>query len=70
MTDSVMSGSDIGWICNRCRLPLAMQKVRLEYRQSIFAIDLPVCPGCGAVLVAEELATGKMAEAEQALEDK
>jgi hypothetical protein len=38
--------------------------------RTIFALDLPACPRCGMILVAEELATGKMAEAEQALEDK
>jgi hypothetical protein len=36
----------------------------------IFALDLPVCPQCGIILIGEELATGKMAEAEQILEDK
>jgi hypothetical protein len=38
--------------------------------QSIFPLDLPACPQCSFILIAEELATGKMAEAEQALEDK
>jgi hypothetical protein len=31
---------------------------------------LPACPKCGLVLITEELAMGKMAEAEKALEDK
>jgi hypothetical protein len=38
--------------------------------RTIFALYLPACPRCGVILIAEELATGKMAEAEQALEDK
>jgi hypothetical protein len=29
-----------------------------------------VCPGCSSILIDEELATGKMAEAEQIIEDK
>lgn len=70
MTDVATSGSDGGWICNRCQVPVEVQKVRLEYRKTIFAINLPACPGCGMILVSEELATGNMAEAEQALEDK
>ena len=45
-------------------------KGRLQYREYIFALDLPACPQCMIVLIDEELATGKMAEAEQALEDK
>jgi hypothetical protein len=44
--------------------------VRLQYLRTIFAFDLPACSGCGMILIDEELATGKMAEAEQALEDK
>ena len=35
-----------------------------------FEVDLPACKGCGLVLVSEELATGKMADAERILEDK
>jgi hypothetical protein len=35
-----------------------------------FHVDLPVCTGCGMVLITEELATGKMAEVERILEDK
>lgn len=64
----VSSGS--GWICNRCNLPLEIQKVRLQYMRVIFAVNLPACPRCGLMLVDEELAIGKMAEAEQTLEDK
>jgi hypothetical protein len=70
MTERAKSGSDGGWICNRCKLPLEIQKVRLQYSRAIFALDLPACPRCGMILIGEVLATGKMAEAEQALEDK
>jgi transcription initiation factor IIE alpha subunit len=69
MTGRTESDSNIGWICNRCRVPLEVQTVRLQYLKTIFALHLPACPGCGMVLVDEELAK-KMAEAEQALEDK
>ena len=70
MTERAKSGSDSGWICNRCKVPLEVQKVRLQYIKTIFALDLPACPRCGMILIDEELATGKMAEGEQALEDK
>lgn len=70
MTEWEEPGIDRGWICNRCQISLEVQKIRLQYSRVIFALDLPVCPGCGMILIAEELATGKMAEAEQVLEDK
>lgn len=70
MTEKPMSGSDRGWICNRCKVPVEVQTVRLQYLRTIFAVHLPACPQCGMILIDEELATGKMAEGEQALEDK
>ncbi len=68
MTEGAKSGG--GWICYRCNLPVKVQTVRLQYLRTIFALELPACPQCGMILIDEELATGKMAEAEQALEDK
>lgn len=70
MTESASSRSDSGWVCNLCAMPVQEMTVRLQYQRMIFALALPVCPKCGMVLISEELATGKMAEAEQALEDK
>jgi hypothetical protein len=70
MTERAKSGSDSGWICNRCKVPLEVQTVRLQYLRTIFALHLPACPRCGMILITEELATGKMAEAEKAIEDK
>lgn len=58
------------WMCNRCETGLVIKKIRLQYMRVIFALDLPVCPHCNMILIGEELATGKMAEAEQVLEDK
>jgi hypothetical protein len=70
MTEWAKSGSESGWICNRCKVPLEVQTVRLQYIKTIFALNLPACPRCGMILIDEELATGKMLEAEKALEDK
>jgi len=70
MTKRAKSGGSGGWTCNRCGVPVEVQTVRLQYSRTIFALDLPACPRCGMVLIDEELATGKMAEAEQILEDK
>ncbi|MDD2734017.1 MAG: hypothetical protein PHF56_08745 [Desulfuromonadaceae bacterium] len=69
-TDNTASVYESGWICNLCKAQLEVQTVRLQYMQCIFPHNLPVCPHCSVILIAEELATGKMAEAEQALEDK
>ena len=63
-------GSESRWMCNRCKVPVEVQTVRLQYLKTIFAHHLPACPKCGMILIDEELATGKMAEAEQILEDK
>jgi len=70
MTEIAKSGSDSGWICNQCKVPLEVQTVRLQYQRVIFALHLPACPQCGMIMIDEQLATGKMAEAEQILEDK
>jgi hypothetical protein len=66
----VKCGCTSDWHCHQCRLPLELQTVRLQYMQSIFPINLPACSECGFILVDEELAAGKLAAAEQALEDK
>lgn len=70
MTETVKSDGEARWICNLCEIPLEVQTVRLQYLGTIFAIHLPACPGCGMILIDEELATGRMVEAEAALEDK
>ena len=70
MSDKEKPAGESRWICSLCKLPLEVQTVRLQYSRTIFALKLPVCPQCGMILIDEELATGKMAEAEQILEDK
>ncbi len=61
---------DIEWKCVKCDRPLVTGQVTAEYLGNRFTIDLARCPKCGFVHVSEELALGKMAEVEQALEDK
>ncbi|HNR96851.1 MAG: hypothetical protein BWY10_01619 [Chloroflexi bacterium ADurb.Bin180] len=58
------------WVCVRCGVPLEPGKVNVGYLDSAFPVDLPRCPRCGQVLIAEELALGKMADVEKQLEDK
>jgi hypothetical protein len=64
------SGPAEAWICACCGQPLATVKVAFTYMKGNFEVELPACAGCGLVLVSEELAMGKMAQAERILEDK
>jgi hypothetical protein len=57
-------------MCLRCKQPMVMTKVTVVYLGNTFPHDLQKCPGCGKVHVPEVLATGKMLEVEQLLEDK
>ncbi len=57
-------------MCGKCKVPLELGKVTASYLGSEFPIELWKCPGCGKILVPESLATGKMLQVEQALEDK
>lgn len=61
---------DLQWMCEKCGQRLVVGQVTVEYLGNRFTIDLPKCPECGFVHISEELATGKMAEVEQILEDK
>ncbi len=69
--DSRPFTSDAGsWRCARCDRPLALSAVTVSYMGNRFTTEMPRCPECGMVLVPEDLATGRMAEVEQLLEDK
>jgi hypothetical protein len=59
-----------GWVCVDCGQPLEPGKVDISYLGNSFPVDLLKCPNCELVLIPEELALGKMAEVEKALEDK
>lgn len=61
---------DMKWTCRPCGVPLQPGMVELAYMDNVFKVELPVCPKCSAVLISEELATGRMLEVEQLLEDK
>ena len=58
------------WVCADCGVPLEPGRVDIAYLGSSFPVELLRCPQCGLVLIPEELALGKMAEVEKALEDK
>ncbi|HET6413086.1 MAG TPA: hypothetical protein VFG53_13600 [Anaeromyxobacter sp.] len=70
MTDPTASDDEGSWTCARCKVALSPGRVTVTYLGSAFPLELPRCPRCGFVYVPRSLATGKMLEAEQALEDK
>jgi ribosomal protein S27AE len=58
------------WECGKCGVALQVSQVNVEYLGNAFPANLLKCPQCGKVFVPEDLALGKMAEVEKALEDK
>lgn len=62
--------AETDWHCAACSESLQPAKVNVTYLNSVFTVELMACPGCGFILVPEELAMGKMLEVEQLLEDK
>lgn len=58
------------WKCEACGEALVMREIEFSYMKGSFHVELPACPKCDLVLITEELAMGKMTEAEKALEDK
>jgi hypothetical protein len=65
-----MSEEASEWSCTGCGKPLEIIKVGFSYMKGNFEVLLPACPACGVVMIPEDMATGKMAEAERILEDK
>ena len=61
---------DMDWTCSPCGVKMVPQISELAYLGASFKVELPVCPQCGATLISEDLALGKMFEVEQLLEDK
>jgi hypothetical protein len=61
---------EAGWVCLHCGCSLEAGKTMATYLGNSFPVELMRCPQCGLTLVSEELALGKMAEVEKALEDK
>ncbi|MBP5166093.1 MAG: hypothetical protein ILP09_02400 [Oscillospiraceae bacterium] len=61
---------NIEWKCNKCDKPLKPRSTVFEYMGRSFSHEVLVCPGCGKVFIPQSLAEGRMAEVEEALEDK
>jgi NAD-dependent SIR2 family protein deacetylase len=59
-----------GWFCHKCKSPLTMVQVNVDYMGASFEVELPSCAKCGTTMIPEMLALGKMNEVEKLLEDK
>jgi hypothetical protein len=70
MTEKVEAIAQGHWTCSKCNVSLEPGKVMVAYLGNSYPVDLLRCPRCGLVLVPEDLALGKMAEVERAVEDK
>ncbi|MBR3357158.1 MAG: hypothetical protein IKG46_04945 [Solobacterium sp.] len=57
-------------LCSRCRVRMELARADFTYLGHNFHTEVMRCPKCGAVYIPEELAEGKIADAETALEDK
>ena len=57
-------------ICGKCRVPLEMKKVTLDYLGHPINHEFPCCPVCGEVYISEDIVRGKMHDVEMMLEEK
>ena len=53
-----------------CGEALVVREAPLSYPGATFRVEVPCCPTCGQYFLPESVVLGKMAEVEQALEDK
>ena len=57
-------------ICDRCQVPLELITAQFSYLDRTFSHQVERCPSCGQVFISEELASERMRQVEEALEDK
>jgi NAD-dependent SIR2 family protein deacetylase len=65
-----MNGTLPDMTCLKCGVKLTERKVIFKYLDFPISTVLPVCPVCSQPYLSEEFVTGRLAEAERALEDK
>jgi ribosomal protein S27AE len=70
MSENNPGGPGKSLMCARCGIPLEPAKAQFGYLGHKFHAEVPRCPKCGQVFISEELARGRIAEAEASLEDK
>lgn len=57
-------------LCAGCGVKMVLAQADFKYLGHSFHTEVMRCPRCGAVYIPQELAEGKIADAETALEDK
>ena len=57
-------------LCERCGVKMVLARADFKYLGHSFHTEVMRCPQCKAVYIPQELAEGKIADAEMALEDK
>ena len=57
-------------MCSGCQVKMQLGRADFTYLGHNFHSEVMRCPKCGAVYIPQELAEGKIADAETALEDK
>ena len=57
-------------LCERCGVKMVLARADFKYLGHSFHTEVMRCPQCKAVYIPHELAEGKIADAEMALEDK
>ena len=65
-----MYNDDRAWKCGLCGEPLVMKKTAFHYLGRTVTHEVASCPKCGKIFIPMGLAEGRMAEAEEQLEDK
>ena len=70
MTETINQKKQNKLLCVTCGIALEPGKVTVSYLDNAYPVEMLRCPRCGLTWVPEEIALGKMAEVEKALEDK
>lgn len=65
-----MADAEMVIMCAKDNVPLETGKIEMTYQGHFFPIDMLRCPVCGETYIPEDLATGRMLEVEQTLEEK
>jgi hypothetical protein len=58
------------WHCFKCKVKMVNGRVRMSYLGKIVPIQGIKCPRCGVAYLPEEIVLGKVAKAEEMIENK
>ena len=58
------------WHCYKCKVEMKEEEIPMEYLEIDGEADGLECPECGVRYILEEVATTKVAKAEQMIENK